>query len=258
MFRQGDTPTIERQLASHWSSQNLASRTISARLRCFRHVGGAQATRHSVQDYLNEINHPATRRNHLSMLRTTYRVAMALELVAYDPTAAVGRIRVPKQLPKPLSPHEIDLVLSQCAEPARSYCVLGLYAGLRAEEIAHLGREDLESYPGGWRLRIIGKGGIEALVPAHWRVVELLATWEPRPGLTGNSVSKAVEYQFKKLGIKGGVHRARHSFCTDIYEKSGHDLMLTRDLARHASVSTTQIYTKVSDARGASIVSMLA
>lgn len=261
---QGDTP-FYHELARHWLAQGLAERTVAARLREARKVGGPSASKESIEVYLASLQAPSTRRLRLSMLKTTYRLAVGLELVERDPTLLIGRVRVPRSLPKPLSRSELDRLLTQAREPARSYLILGAYAGLRACEIAAVRCTDLESYPGGWVLRIRnGKGGHEGLVPAHPKVVEVLGRdffGALKTGQeihrTANGVSKCVGYEMKRLGIPGGIHRARHTFGTNSLAASG-DLLVVRDLLRHASIATTQIYTALDQEKPAAVVAMLA
>lgn len=257
MTPQGDTP-LEWRIAAHWKSQGLAARTIEARLRAFRRAGGMNATKDSVEAYLACYASARTRRLHLSMLRTTYRIAVGMALMERDPTALIGRVRVPRSLPKPLNKNEVALALDQMKEPARTYLVLGLYAGLRACEIATVSVANLESYPGGWRLRVVGKGGHEGLVPAHKNVVEALSRWQRPDRLTANAVTQAVRYEFHRLGIEGGVHRARHTFATNALAAADNDLLVVRDLLRHSSVATTQVYTALVEDRPANVVALLA
>lgn len=255
--KQYDTPLAWR-LSAHWQSQGLARRTIEARLRAFHRVGGQQATKDSVEAYLACYASPRTRRLHLSMLRTTFRLAVGMELMERDPTALIGRVRVPRSLPKPLNKREVDHLLAQMREPSRTYLVLGLYAGLRACEIAAVTVNDLESYPGGWRLRVVGKGGHQGLIPAHKNVIEALSNWQRPATLTPNAVTQAVRHEFARLGVTGGVHRARHTFATNALIAADHDLLVVRDLLRHSSVATTQVYTALVQDRPANVVALLA
>lgn len=248
-------PTI---LSDYWISQGIKGKTIRARLRAFEDVGGLAATRESVQSYLAGFSNPRTRRLRLSMLRVTFRLAIALELIDRDPTVLIGRMRVPRSMPKPLSPSELQLLLSAASPRVQVFTTLAAYAGLRACEIAQVTFDDVESYPGGWRLRIrSGKGGHEAVVPAHPKVVAALRQWRRPEGLTANAVSKACQLEFRRLGIEGGIHRARHSYATNCLRVSG-DILVVRDLMRHASVATTQIYTALADDRPASVIAALA
>lgn len=128
---------------------------------------------------------------------------------------------------------------------------LALYAGLRAQELADLRGEQLERWTQGWALRIMGKGDVVATIPAHPKVVEIVrgVAGPVFPGATANSISHKGLRLFREVGLEGGIHRCRHTFATRALEASGNDLLCVRDLMRHASVSTTQVYTKLSDKR---------
>ena len=45
-----------------------------------------------------------------------------------------------------------------------------------------------------------------------------------------------------RLGVPGGIHRARHTFAMRVLQASDGDLLVVRDLLRHASVATVQHY----------------
>jgi len=62
-----------------------------------------------------------------------------------------------------------------------------------------------------------------------------------------NRLTKKTSAEMKRLGIpKKTFHACRHYFATTMLEKSGGDLLAVRDLMRHSSVATTQVYTQLS------------
>jgi integrase/recombinase XerD len=52
-------------------------------------------------------------------------------------------------------------------------------------------------------------------------------------------------------------HSLRHYFATTMLEKSGGDLIAVKELMRHTSVATTQIYTQLAQGRTRSLVNLL-
>lgn len=249
--------TPEYHLINHWRAQGIAEETIRTRIKAFHAVGGAEASTDAIYRYLAGFSNPRTRALRLSLLRSSFRLGVTLGLWEKDPTLLVGRVRIPRSLPKPLTQPELELLLREAREPVRSYVLLAAYAGLRAHEIARVRRSDLESYPGGWRLRVQGKGGHVDLIAAHAKVVELLSHWSPPPGARGNTVTQAAAREMKRLGITPGIHRARHSFATRALAACN-DLLVVRDLMRHTNVGTTQIYTALADERPGAVIALLA
>jgi integrase/recombinase XerD len=78
--------------------------------------------------------------------------------------------------------------------------------------------------------------------------------WEVTP----NRLSKRTSIEMKRLGItKKTFHACRHFFATNMLEKSGGDLLAVRDLMRHSSVATTQVYTQLATGRTRSLVNLL-
>ncbi len=227
----------------------------------------------------------ADRRNQGAGARTLARQIAALrsfgrfcERRGYAATTAFAVIRPPKQpksLPKALSIPEtrelIELADAMEDEPwiaARDTAVLTLLygCGLRISEALGLNRAEA---PVGIldTLRVTGKGGRERVVPvlpAVRRAVEAyiaacpfsLAAGEPlfrgaRGGpLSPRIVQKAVERLRSALGLEASAtpHALRHSFATHLLGRGG-DLRTIQELLGHASLSTTQIYTRVDSER---------
>lgn len=224
---------------------------MTHRLRAFAGCGGAAATHESILDYFRTLPAASTRRTRKSDVQVVYRTLTLAGLIPHDPSAAIPRMRAARWSPRPLTDDEIDELMRHAPDELRDMLTLALYAGLRAQEIAELRAEQLELVGGRWTLRVLGKGDVEATLPAHPKVVEIMLEHTGRvfPGATANSVSHKAIYLFKKLGIQGGIHRCRHTFATRAMVASGESLLVVRDLLRHASVSTTQVYTQLSDGR---------
>lgn len=263
MIRMGDAganAACREALRATWTTAGLRPGTISNRLRAFDQVGGIEATRESVAAYLSAVPTLSTRRSRLSDLRCCFRTLVLLGLLERDPTVGLPRIKAPRWTPRPLSSDEVARLMAVEDDELRAWFTLALYAGLRASEIAALEAESLERWEAGWALRVVGKGGVEAVVPAHPFVVELMVGRRGRlfPTATPNSVSHKAHYWMNhKLGMKGGIHRCRHTFATRALRVAEGDLLVVRDLLRHASVSTTQVYTQLPAGRPFEVVAML-
>ncbi|RDC59930.1 Tyrosine recombinase XerC [Alteripontixanthobacter maritimus] len=188
------------------------------------------------------------------------------------PDAANPRLRGPrikKGLPRPVTPDDAlnmaDLAGAQAAEEwvgARDRAVLLLLygAGLRiAEALSLTGK----AVPLGQTLTVTGKGGKQRVVPILPLISEAVETYIaqcPYPiapdlplfrGVKGGALSqgmvqKAARQARIALGLPGTAtpHALRHSFATHLLG-AGADLRSLQELLGHASLSSTQIYTKV-------------
>jgi integrase/recombinase XerC/integrase/recombinase XerD len=142
-------------------------------------------------------------------------------------------------------------------------------AGLRAEEIVNLDVTDAD--PDGEELRVTGKGGRTRVIPAGepaWRALErYLARARPRledrthpegalflsksgRRLSTSDVRRRLAISTRRVAAGAGVspHTLRHSFATHLLE-GGADLRTIQELLGHASLSTTQTYTRVESKR---------
>jgi site-specific recombinase XerD len=152
----------------------------------------------------------------------------------------------------------------------RAMFELAYACGLRSEEIVNL---DLDSVAfEGEQLRVRGKGDKERVVPigepamlALKRYLErgrplllqsdrgeeraLLVSKSGRR-LSTSDVTRRLSIWIRQAALGGGVspHSIRHSFATHLLE-GGADLRTIQELLGHASISTTQIYTRVDAAR---------
>ncbi|MEM7423251.1 MAG: tyrosine recombinase XerC, partial [Pseudomonadota bacterium] len=180
--------------------------------------------------------------------------------------------KVPARLPRPVSPDDARRLIAASghhAEPwiaARDSAVLTLLwgSGLRISEALGLRQSDA---PLGDVIRVTGKGGKVRevpLLPAACQCVEryrALCPHAPMPddalflgargGPLGPSiVQKAMQVARMALGLPGSAtpHALRHSFATHLLDAGG-DLRAIQELLGHASLSTTQIYTAVDQAR---------
>lgn len=247
----GEFEVCRRVLRFTWEAQGLKPRTIQNRLRAFEACGGPQATHASIMDYLATLTANSTRRARRSDIQVTFKTLLLAGVIGTDPSVALPKIRATRWTPRPLTDDEVQLLFDAADEEMRDMLTVALYAGLRASEIANLRAEQMERWNGRWALRIQGKGDVVGTIPAHPRVVQVLLgkrgpLW---PGATANSVSHKANRLFRSVGLTGGIHRCRHTFATRALEASGQSLLVVRDLLRHASVSTTQVYTYLPDSK---------
>jgi integrase/recombinase XerD len=222
---------------------------------------------------------PASVARALVAVRSFHRFCVDEGLVDQDPSEEVGAPRVPQGLPKALTEPEVDALLDAVEgddpRALRDRAILEtLYAtGVRISELVGLDRRDLDF--DGALLRVLGKGDKERVVPigrsARGALEDYLARGRPeleRPvtrtrvagdpvllnarggRLTRQGCWKIVTSAGDRVGLTGRLspHVLRHSCATHMLEH-GADIRVVQELLGHASLSTTQVYTKVSPER---------
>jgi integrase len=223
----------------------------------------ANATRADAETFLTSRPlKPETRRAYRSHLRGFYRWAFEEGLIGEDPTARIPAIRVPKGVPRPISQVDLDRALALGDATMRAWLLLMALGGLRCIEVAALRPVDLQHTPDGVLLFLREcKGGGTATVPAHPAILEALASVPIRNGLWWEcnriTLSSRINRYLQSIGVDATAHKLRHYAGTAWYRSSGHDLLTTQALLRHASVSSTQIYAQTDPTRPAEVVNLV-
>ncbi len=211
-------------------------------------------------------------------IRQLFRFLVREKLLESDPTELVDGPRFPNPLPTVLSSQQVEALL---AAPDRSK-PLGLRdaamiellysTGLRVTELVTLPLRGVDAREG--LVQVIGKGDKERIVPVGQAALALLRRYlvEARPhhdpttrapqcfvSRRGSAMTRQNFWQrlqkYKVVaGIPGKVspHVLRHAFATHLLEH-GADLRSLQAMLGHADISTTQIYTHVTQARLAAL-----
>src|SRR4051794_35670729 len=200
-------------------------------------------------------------------------------LLPTDPSEDVDAPRVPQGIPKALDEAQVEQLLGAVTGdgplPQRDRALLEtLYGtGIRISEAVGLELSDLDLHDG--VARVLGKGDKERIVPigrSARRVVGAyladgrLALRNARPrrnadsdavflNARGGRISRQACWSIvrtagARVGLDGHLspHVLRHSCATHMLDR-GADLRVVQELLGHASISTTQVYTKVSPER---------
>ncbi len=167
--------------------------------------------------------------------------------------------QAPKSLPKALTKKEVsDFMNSIPDHKLRDKTIVRLLysTGLRVSEIANLEINEIDLDERLLRIEK-GKGEKDRIVPmskeAKNVLEEYLRNRDTGPvflGNDGNSLNpEKIRYIFRKYSEKSGIkctpHTLRHTFATHMLEE-GTDVRVIQNILGHASLNTTQIYTKVS------------
>jgi site-specific recombinase XerD len=217
---------------------------------------------------------PATVARKLAAIRGFYGFLVRTEQASQNPAELVSSPKRGEKLPKVLSVEQMRSLLERIPAQTplelrdRAMLELAYSCGLRCEEIVNLdqGALDFESE----QLRVMGKGRKERILPVGEPAQRALERYmqRGRRALAGNpreralflsksgkrlsnsDVTRRLGLWTREAAMAVGVspHSLRHSFATHLLE-GGADLRTIQELLGHASISTTQVYTRVDAAR---------
>jgi integrase/recombinase XerD len=208
----------------------------------------------------------------LVTVRGLHKFLLREGLTDRDPSLEVSGPRLERALPKALSTEQVCRLLASPPDDdpigLRDRAMLELLyaAGLRISELVDLDVDDADLVDR--TVRCIGKGLKERVVPIGRAASLALEAWTRigRPQLEPQSRALFCNRRGGRLTRQGGwkiikrhaqqagfgdrvsPHTLRHSFATHLLD-GGADVRIVQELLGHASVNTTQIYTRVSRAR---------
>ena len=216
----------------------------------------------------------------LAAIRMLHMFLVAEDARVDNPTSRIEGVRVPSGVPKPLSMDDVNSLLAvmtgESAVEMRDRALLEfLYAtGARISEACDLNLSDLDMsnrvvrlFGKGSKERVVpfgrtaeqqireylGDGGRELLEPDAWaRSADREAVFLTNRGRRLNR--QKAWHIVRDAGVRAGLqqelspHVLRHSCATHMLEH-GADLRIVQEMLGHATISTTQIYTRVSNER---------
>lgn len=209
-------------------------------------------------------------------VRGWHRFCVLEGLSTADPARAVRPPQQSQTLPKAISTHDVERLLDAASlgdgpVPLRDRALLELVysTGARISEAVGLDVDDLDLTEGRAAVRLFGKGSKERVVPVGAYAVEAVEAYlvRARPALAtagrggsavflntrGARLSRQSAWAVlrtaaERAGLPGAdhvsPHTLRHSFATHLLA-GGADVRVVQELLGHASVTTTQIYTRV-------------
>ncbi len=216
----------------------------------------------------------------IAAIRMLHRYLAVEQYRTDDPAARLDGVRVPSGIPKPLSEAQIGSLLDAVVgnEPIhrrdRALLELAYATGARVSELVGLSIGDIDFDD--TLVRVFGKGSKERIVPFGSAAATALDEWFGPSGRArmvpdrwrrrsdaeaiflnqrGGRLSRQGAWLvIKKYGLRAGItdplspHVLRHSCATHLLDH-GADLRIVQEMLGHASISTTQIYTRVSQDR---------
>jgi site-specific recombinase XerC len=256
-------PAWREPLLAHLAWMRAAGRPDTTRylrsyhLRRFAHetsVGPFDVTLDLMIDYLGaHVWSKTTQHAVRSTLRGFYEWAMVTGRMETNPAAGLPSVPAPPGKPRPASEDALLEGLRNADERVKLMLELAAGAGLRCCEVAAVNTAtDLAEDLDGWTLRVVGKGGRRRDVPLSRRLALTLRALPPGivfPGQIDGHLSSSYVSKLISEVLPPGVtaHMLRHRFASRAYVGSGRDIRAVQELLGHASVATTQVYTKVPD-----------
>ncbi len=216
-------------------------------------------------------NKSRTLNRKLSVVRMFYKFLYTEGKIDHNPVEGVSSPRLGRKIPSFLSEKEVEALLEAPSvdEPygSRDRAILEVVygAGLRISELVNLNLTDL-NLKGGW-VKVLGKGSKERIVPlgreaCRWvriylrkRRIETTDKLSLFCNRYGKRLSRQACWKItKKYSQKSGItkkispHTLRHSFATHLLSRDA-DLRFVQELLGHTNISTTQIYTHITQER---------
>ena len=223
--------------------------------------------------YLNKKNDAkSTISRKLSSLRTFYKYLVLNNKVESNPFLLVSSPKKEKRIPKFINYNNMEEILNvpniKTKEGQRERVILEvLYAsGVRVSELVNIKLKDIDF--SNKNILILGKGSKERLVSFGDYALEYinlhlkegrnllldgvksdyLIVGKKSEKLTTRRVEQIIDDIIKRTSIKLNItpHMFRHTFATHLLD-NGCDLLVVQELLGHASLSSTEIYTHVSN-----------
>ncbi len=271
--------------ASPYTIRNY-QRTLKAFADCARGKGintPKKVEKSLVRGFLNYLNEMGIARSsvarNMSAIRSFFRHMLREEMVNKNPAATISSPKLDRRLPTFLTVDETKKLVESPRLPKRyidiSRAVLQrniallelLYAsGLRVSELVNINIEQLDLITN--EIRVWGKGSKERVVliggPAAHALTDYIRNG--RPALLGGKknsalfvnrygerilarrVQKILLKYSRHINKKVHPHILRHTFATHLLD-GGADLKVVQELLGHADLSSTQIYTHVTQSQ---------
>lgn len=220
--------------------------------------------RSNIQEATSTIAH------NLTVIKNFHAYLLKIGVVGQDVSINISRPKLKKSIPRSLSMEDIDKLLDIQLDTVFDYrnkamIELMYGAGLRVSELISLDLHSIDFV--NCLIRITGKGSKERMVPiGEYSIYYLKLYLEKRDSMlkkeacnalflnnhgkrmTRQGFFKNLKQILKKQGLREDIHphTLRHSFATHLLSR-GADLRSIQELLGHSDISTTKIYTHVSD-----------
>lgn len=237
---------------------------------------------HSFLSYLalNQRAKPATRARKISTIRIFFSyLSQKANILKENPAQNLETPKLDKRLPKYLSLDDSKKLLNVSINDEsdenkeRDFAIITLFlnCGLRLSELVGINLQDIDFNE--YKMNVIGKGNKERTIYLNKACIQALKKYiEVRPNegvkndskasnkalflskrrerISNRTVQYIVERELRKAGLdtsKYSTHKLRHTAATLMYQYGQVDIRALQELLGHKSISTTEIYTHVSN-----------
>lgn len=238
----------------------------------------AAITLADVYEYLNYSaeergNNDKTRARKISALKSFYKAASSGKLASFhlekNPLINLDVPSPRRAQPKYLNLEDGKRLLASVDSSdefyQRDFCMLMLFlnCGMRLSELVGINLTDIDLSDR--TLRLLGKGNKERIIHINGGCAEAIAAYiavRPESGeqalflskrgtrITGRRVEQIVTNAIERIGMGGrglSTHKLRHTAATLMYQYGNVDPMVLKEILGHANVSTTEIYTHLTN-----------
>ena len=220
----------------------------------------------------------ATRSRKVSSLRMFFNYLCLKNIIKINPSQNLETPKLDRRLPKYLTLEQSKKLLDVSSNedkrnPERDYAITTLFlnCGMRLAELVGINIQDINFEEN--QMTVIGKGNKERTVYLNKACVKALTDYitvrpkegvkkdkknsdkalflsERRQRISRRTVQEIIYRELREAGIdtdKYSVHKLRHTAATLMYQYGGVDIRALQELLGHESISTTEIYTHVSN-----------
>lgn len=227
----------------------------------------------NIQEYLRKmVNKKArTKAHYLTVFNNFYNFLVKENIISVNPCESIRMPKLEKKLPEYLTVEEIDKLLNiktNSAYEKRNKAMLEMLygTGMRISELINLTMSNI--FLDDKMVKVFGKGSKERIIPINDYALECLKDYlqfgrgellgiktseyvfisSRHSKITRQAFFKIIKRLCDEAGIKKNIspHILRHSFATHLLH-NGADLRIVQELLGHSDISTTQIYTHLSN-----------
>ncbi len=203
-----------------------------------------------VEEFLVKCINGNTRATWLNRISTLFSFAVKRGFISKNPCDNVERSRIDRKAPSILSPDQAVQLLGLCPSLCRPYLILGLYAGIRPDELYHIDWKDVNFETSTVCVNHT-KTRRRRIVPLEPIAVKLLSEHPVKTGPVAPSLSTVRRFKRMATGICGGAWQAdllRHTAASYLLALHGDAGKVSLTLGNSSKILLTHYHTPVSQA----------